>query len=73
MSTRAKAKAKGKIKVKTHKGMAKRFKVSKNRKVFGDKSHFKMRKRSGKQTRHDRKGVEIKGRMRLRVLKALNK
>jgi len=66
-------KEKAKIKAKTHKGMAKRFKVSKKRKVFGDKSHFKMRKRSGKQTRHDRKGVEIKGAMRLRILKALNK
>lgn len=60
-------------KVKTHKGMAKRFKVSKKRKVFGDKSHYKMRKRNGKQTRHDRKGVEIKGKMRMRILKALGK
>jgi len=62
-----------KLKVKTHKGMAKRFKVSKKRKVFGDKSHFKMRKRNGKQTRHDRQGVEIVGKMRQRVLHALNK
>jgi len=68
----AKSKLK-KYKQKTHKGMAKRFKVSKKRKVFGDKSAFKMRKRSGKQTRQDRKGVEIKGAMRQRVLKALNK
>lgn|GEM_PF-3005492 len=64
---------KTKIKAKTHKGMAKRFKVSKKRKVFGDKSHFKMRKRNGKQTRKDRKGVEIKGKMRLRVLNAIQK
>jgi len=62
-----------KIKFKTHKGMAKRFKVSKKRKVFGDKSHFKMRKRNGKQTRNDRQGVEITGKMRQRVLHALNK
>lgn len=62
-----------KLKAKTHKGMAKRFKISKKRKVFGDKSHYKMRKRSGKQTRQDRKGVEIKGRMRLRILNAIKK
>ncbi|HEY5597004.1 MAG TPA: 50S ribosomal protein L35 [Candidatus Bipolaricaulota bacterium] len=60
-------------KAKTHKGMAKRFKVSKKGKLFGDKGHYKMRKRTGKQTRHDRKGVQIEGRMRLRVLKALKK
>jgi len=59
-------------KKKTHKGMAKRFKISKHGKIKGDKSHFKMRKRSGKQTRHDRKGVTIEGPMRKKILEALS-
>lgn len=48
-------------KKKTHKGIAKRFKVTRNKKVLGAKAgyHHKMVKRSSSRKRQARKGIEV--------------
>ena len=58
---------------KSHKGLAKRFKVTKNGKILGAKSgnHHKQLKKSAKRVRHARKGIQVKGRTRKRYLQML--
>lgn len=48
-------------KKKTHKGMAKRFKVTRNKKVLGAKGgyHHKLVKRSSSRKRQARRGLQV--------------
>jgi ribosomal protein L35 len=58
---------------KSHKGLAKRFKVTRNRKILGAKSgyHHKQVKKSSKRVRQARKGIQVRGRTRKRYLQML--
>lgn len=58
---------------KSHKGLAKRFKVTKNGKILGAKSgyHHKQVKKSAKRVRQARQGIQVHGRTRKRFLKML--
>lgn len=60
-------------KKKTHKGMAKRFKVTKNLKITGAKAgyHHKQIKKSAKRKRQARKGLQLTGQLRRNVLAKL--
>lgn len=60
-------------KKKTHKGMAKRFKVTKKLKVLGAKAgyHHKQIKKSTRRKRQARKGIQLRGQLRRNVLAKL--
>ncbi len=60
-------------KKKTHKGMAKRFKVTKRLKVLGAKAgyHHKQIKKSSKRKRQARKGLQLTGKLRRNLLTKL--
>ncbi len=59
---------------KSHKGLAKRFKVTKTGKILGPKSgyHHKQIKKSSKRTRQARQGLQVRGARRKRYLKLLS-
>lgn len=59
---------------KRHKGMAKRFKVSKRGVVKGSKSgyHHKNVKKRAKRVRQARRGVRIRGRLRTAYVRQLS-
>ena len=58
---------------KSHRGIAKRFKVSKNGKITGTKAgyHHKLIKRSSKAKRLARRGLQVQGKMRKNFLRLL--
>ena len=58
---------------KSHKGLAKRFKVTKNGKLLGAKCgyHHKQVKKSSKRVRLARKGIQVQGATRKRFLQML--
>lgn len=60
---------------KNHKGIAKRFTLSKNDKMRGKKCgyHHKQVKKSGKRTRFARLGVRVKGKTRRNFLYLLSR
>lgn len=57
--------------LKSHKGLAKRFKVTKTGKLLGPKSgyHHKNEKKSAKRVRRARRGMRVQGKPRVRFLK----
>jgi large subunit ribosomal protein L35 len=59
---------------KNHKGIAKRFKVTKKGKVIGKKCgyHHKQVKKSSNRTRHARLGIQVKGSLRKSFLNLLS-
>ena len=58
---------------KNHKGIAKRFKISKNKKVMGKKCgyHHKQIKKSSNRTRQARRGIQVQGSLRKSFLQLL--
>lgn len=58
---------------KSHRGIAKRFKVSKHGKIKGTKAgyHHKLVKRSSKAKRQARRGLQVQGKMRKNFHKLL--
>jgi len=59
---------------KGHKGLAKRFKVTKTGKLLGPKSgyHHKNVKKSSKRVRRARRGMRVEGKLRVLFLKMLS-
>lgn len=60
-------------KLKSHRGLAKRFKVTRNGKVIGAKGgyHHKNEKKRSKRVRQARRGLKLRGEMRKRYLQLL--